>query len=91
MIEGKLVRLRALTPDSSRFWPAAEWQPGRPQPSYDKQYVRDWLTSPASGWDRGSGQPPPPLPDEVVAATRARYLEAYERLTGKSFADWPGA
>lgn len=80
-----------LTPDSSRFWPADQWQPGRAQPSYDKQYVRDWLTSPASGWDRHSGEAPPALPTEVVAATRARYVEAYERLTGKSFADWPGA
>ncbi|HEX8768909.1 MAG TPA: phosphoribosylaminoimidazolesuccinocarboxamide synthase [Jatrophihabitans sp.] len=77
-----------LTPDSSRFWPAEEWQPGRRQSSYDKQYVRDWLTSPASGWDRHSGQPPPPLPDDVVAATRQRYLDAYERLTGLRFADW---
>ena len=77
-----------LTPDSSRFWPADQWQPGRSQPSYDKQYVRDWLTSPASRWDRHSDQPPPPLPDEVVAATRQRYLEAYERLTGLRFADW---
>ena len=75
-----------LTPDSSRFWPADSWQPGRPQPSYDKQYVRDWLTSAASGWDRGSGEAPPPLPAEVVAATRARYVEAYERLTGLGFA-----
>lgn len=74
-----------LTPDSSRFWPAAQWQPGRPQPSYDKQYVRDWLTSPASGWDRHSDAPPPPLPDEVVEQTRARYVEAYERLTGTPF------
>jgi phosphoribosylaminoimidazole-succinocarboxamide synthase len=74
-----------LTPDSSRFWPADEWQPGRPQPSYDKQYVRDWLTSPASGWDRSSGEPPPPLPDEVVERTRAKYVEAYERLTGRRF------
>jgi phosphoribosylaminoimidazole-succinocarboxamide synthase len=72
-----------LTPDSSRFWPAAEWQPGRSQPSYDKQIVRDWLLSPASGWDRASGEPPPPLPAEVVEHTRARYLEAYERLTGE--------
>jgi phosphoribosylaminoimidazole-succinocarboxamide synthase len=72
-----------LTPDSSRFWPAESWQPGRPQPSYDKQFVRDWLTSPASGWDRHSGEPPPPLPDEVVARTRAKYVEAYERLTGE--------
>jgi phosphoribosylaminoimidazole-succinocarboxamide synthase len=75
-----------LTPDSSRFWPALEWRPGQPQSSYDKQYVRDWLTSSASGWD-GVGAPPP-LPDDVVAATRARYIEAYERLTGLSFADW---
>ena len=72
-----------LTPDSSRFWPAAEWQPGRAQPSYDKQIVRDWLLSPASGWDRGSGVPPPPLPDDVIAHTRARYLEAYQTLTGQ--------
>ncbi|WP_338671736.1 phosphoribosylaminoimidazolesuccinocarboxamide synthase [Streptomyces sp. SCSIO 30461] len=71
-----------LTPDSSRYWPADAWQPGRAQPSYDKQYVRDWLTSPASGWDRKSEQPPPPLPPEVVAATRAKYAEAYELLTG---------
>ena len=75
-----------LTPDSSRFWPALEWRPGRAQPSFDKQYVRDWLTSSASGWD-GHGAPPP-LPDEVVQATRARYVEAYERLTGLSFTDW---
>ena len=80
-----------LTPDSSRFWPAERWRPGRAQPSYDKQYVRDWLLSPASGWQRGSGQAPPPLPDEVVEQTRARYVEAYERLTGLRFADWPGA
>lgn len=72
-----------LTPDSSRFWPADEWSPGRSQPSFDKQFVRDWLSSPASGWDR-TGQPPA-LPEEVVAATRARYVEAYERLTGESF------
>ncbi|MFD6420065.1 phosphoribosylaminoimidazolesuccinocarboxamide synthase [Streptomyces sp. NPDC060194] len=71
-----------LTPDSSRFWPADTWQPGRAQPSYDKQYVRDWLTSSASGWDRASETPPPPLPQEVVDATRAKYVEAYEQLTG---------
>jgi len=74
-----------LTPDSSRFWPADGWRPGRPQPSFDKQYVRDWLTSPASGWDRHSGEPPPPLPDDVVERTRAKYVEAYERLTGRRF------
>ena len=72
-----------LTPDSSRFWPADQWQPGRAQPSYDKQIVRDWLLSPASGWDRTSGEPPPPLPDDVVAHTRARYLQAFETLTGQ--------
>jgi phosphoribosylaminoimidazole-succinocarboxamide synthase len=72
-----------LTPDSSRFWPAASWQPGRPQASYDKQIVRDWLLSPASGWDRASGEPPPPLPDEIVERTRTRYLEAYELLAGE--------
>jgi phosphoribosylaminoimidazole-succinocarboxamide synthase len=72
-----------LTPDSSRFWPAETWSPGSVQPSYDKQFVRDWLTSPASGWDRVSE--PPPLPDDVVAATRERYVTAYERLTGRSF------
>ncbi|WP_256329261.1 phosphoribosylaminoimidazolesuccinocarboxamide synthase [Actinomyces ruminicola] len=71
-----------LTPDSSRFWPADAWTPGRPTPSFDKQYVRDWLTSPASGWDRGSAAAPPALPDDVVQRTRQRYLEAYERLTG---------
>ncbi|MFC9270939.1 phosphoribosylaminoimidazolesuccinocarboxamide synthase [Streptomyces zhihengii] len=74
-----------LTPDSSRFWPAATWEPGRAQPSYDKQYVRDWLTSPASGWDRRSEQPPPALPQEVVDATRAKYTEAYELLTGTAW------
>ncbi len=74
-----------LTPDSSRFWPADGWHPGRSQPSYDKQYVRDWLTSPDSGWDRHGGAPPPPLPADVVAATRTRYVEAYERLTGRTF------
>jgi phosphoribosylaminoimidazole-succinocarboxamide synthase len=71
-----------LTPDSSRFWPAAEWEPGRTQPSYDKQIVRNWLLSPESGWDRTSGEAPPPLPVEVVERTRARYLEAFETLTG---------
>ncbi|MBA3782358.1 phosphoribosylaminoimidazolesuccinocarboxamide synthase [Nocardioides sp. InS609-2] len=74
-----------LTPDSSRFWPAVDWQPGRAQASYDKQVVRDWLLSPASGWDRASGLVPPPLPDEVVELTRARYVAAYELLTGESF------
>ncbi|MFE2938782.1 phosphoribosylaminoimidazolesuccinocarboxamide synthase [Streptomyces sp. NPDC059255] len=83
--ERLVIADEVLTPDSSRFWPAATWEPGRAQPSYDKQYVRDWLTSPASGWDRASEQPPPPLPQEIVDATRAKYLEAYELLTGKSW------
>jgi len=74
-----------LTPDSSRFWPADGWQPGRSQPSFDKQYVRDWLTSPESGWDKDSSNPPPRLPDAVVQQTRQRYLEAYERITGLRF------
>ena len=74
-----------LTPDSSRFWPADEWQPGRTQASYDKQIVRNWLTSDESGWDRTSGEAPPPLPAAVVERTRARYVEAYERLTGQRF------
>jgi phosphoribosylaminoimidazole-succinocarboxamide synthase len=74
-----------LTPDSSRFWPADQWQPGRPQQSYDKQFVRDWLTSPDSGWDPKSDQPPPPLPAEIIERTRDRYVEAYERLTGRTF------
>lgn len=71
----------ALTPDSSRFWPSETWQPGHAQLSYDKQYLRDWLTS--IGWDRQS--PPPALPDEVVEKTRARYGEAYAALTGEQF------
>jgi phosphoribosylaminoimidazole-succinocarboxamide synthase len=77
-----------LTPDSSRYWPADTYQAGRVQPSFDKQQVRDWLTSPASGWDRASDTPPPALPDEVIAKTRASYIEAYERISGRSFADW---
>jgi phosphoribosylaminoimidazole-succinocarboxamide synthase len=70
-----------LTPDSSRFWPAREWAPGRSQPSFDKQYVRDWLTSPQARWDRA--QPPPPLPQQVVEQTRDLYIRAYESLTGQ--------
>jgi phosphoribosylaminoimidazole-succinocarboxamide synthase len=70
-----------LTPDSSRFWPENEYTPGGPQPSFDKQFVRDWLIE--SGWDKNS--PPPELPPDVVAKTRAKYIEAYERLTGKAF------
>jgi phosphoribosylaminoimidazole-succinocarboxamide synthase len=77
-----------LTPDSSRFWPADGYREGVPQPSFDKQYVRDWLTGPESGWDRAADGPPPSMPDDVVAATRARYVEAYERISGRSFDEW---
>jgi phosphoribosylaminoimidazole-succinocarboxamide synthase len=73
-----------LTPDSSRFWPADAYEPGRGQPSFDKQYVRDWATT--TGWDRTP--PAPAIPDEVVAGTRARYVEAYERITGEPFSAW---
>ncbi|MDQ0767704.1 phosphoribosylaminoimidazole-succinocarboxamide synthase [Pseudarthrobacter defluvii] len=74
-----------LTPDSSRFWDAATYKPGQAQPSYDKQYVRDWLTSAESGWDKSSDAPPPALPSDVVERTRSRYVEAYEKITGKTF------
>jgi phosphoribosylaminoimidazole-succinocarboxamide synthase len=82
---GLVLADEVLTPDSSRFWPAAAWQPGRTQPSYDKQFVRDWLTSAESGWDRSSGEAPPELPPVVVERTRAKYIEAYELLTGERF------
>jgi len=72
------------TPDSSRFWPADQYEPGRGQPSFDKQFVRDWASS--TGWDRNP--PAPPIPDDVVARTREKYVEAYERITGEPFADW---
>jgi phosphoribosylaminoimidazole-succinocarboxamide synthase len=82
--DGTLVLAdEVLTPDSSRFWPADQWQPGRSQPSLDKQYVRDWLTSPESGWDRHGGDAPPPLPEPVVERTRDRYVSAYESITGR--------
>jgi phosphoribosylaminoimidazole-succinocarboxamide synthase len=74
-----------LTPDSSRFWPADSWEPGRAQPSYDKQFVRNWLLSADSGWDRASNTQPPSLPAELVDRTRARYVQAYEQLTGQTF------
>jgi phosphoribosylaminoimidazole-succinocarboxamide synthase len=87
---GELVLAdEVLTPDSSRFWPADLWEPGHAQPSFDKQYVRNWLLSAESGWDRASNTQPPPLPENVVAATRERYVEAYERLSGLRFSDWP--
>jgi phosphoribosylaminoimidazole-succinocarboxamide synthase len=80
--DGFILGDEVLTPDSSRFWPADHWHPGQPQPSYDKQPVRDYLRL-ESGWDRNS--PPPPLPEAVVAATRNRYVDAYEKLTGLSW------
>ena len=83
--DGIVLADEVLTPDSSRYWPADQWQPGRAQPSFDKQYVRDWLTSPQSGWDRTGDAPPPPLPDDVVARTRDKYIDAYERITGERF------
>jgi len=86
-IDGELAICdEILTPDSSRFWPAAAWRPGSVPPSFDKQPVRDWAES--TGWDKASD--PPPMPDEVVAATRSRYIEAYELITGRSMADWWG-
>src|SRR3954447_5616830 len=86
LVDGELIVAdEVLTPDSSRFWPAEEWTLGRTPPSFDKQPVRDYLDG--LDWDK---QPPPPaLPDDVVKATTARYIEAYERITGRSFADWP--
>jgi len=87
LIDGELVVAdEMLTPDSSRFWPADVWHPGATPPSFDKQPVRDHLDT--LDWDKTP--PPPPLPAAVVDATSARYVEAYERLTGRSFADWPG-
>ena len=84
--DGELVLAdEVLTPDSSRFWPADQWEPGHTQPSFDKEFVREWLTSAASGWDKASGAPPPALPGDVLERTRAKYVEAYERLTGRTF------
>ncbi len=83
MADGCLILIdEVLTPDSSRFWPADQFQPGRAQPSFDKQFVRDWLET--TGWDKNS--PPPAVPDHVVAHTRQKYVEAYQRLTGKTLA-----
>jgi phosphoribosylaminoimidazole-succinocarboxamide synthase len=87
IIDGALAICdEVLTPDSSRFWPAEGWSPGEVPPSFDKQPLRDWLEG--TGWDKAP--PPPRLPAEVVEATRSRYIEAYERLTGLRFGDWPG-
>ena len=79
---GQIILIdEVLTPDSSRFWPADQYEPGKSQPSFDKQFVRDWLSS--TDWDKNSE--PPALPDDVVAKTREKYVEAYERLTGQEF------
>jgi phosphoribosylaminoimidazole-succinocarboxamide synthase len=79
-----------FTPDSSRYWAADEYKEGVVQQSFDKQFVRNWLIGPDSGWDRGGTKPPPPLPPEIAAATRGRYIEAYERISGLRFGDWIG-
>ena len=90
--EGRLVLAdEVFTPDSSRYWPADSYTEGQVAPSFDKQFVRNWLTGPDSGWDRHGSQPPPPLPPDIVRATRERYIEAYERISGLKFADWIGA
>ncbi len=87
-IDGELAICdEVLTPDSSRFWPAAEWEPGKTPPSFDKQPLRDWLSA-IDGWDKTP--PPPTLPDDVIEATAARYREGYERITGKTLDEWPG-
>jgi phosphoribosylaminoimidazole-succinocarboxamide synthase len=83
--DGEVILIdEVLTPDSSRFWPADQYRPGGPQPSFDKQYVRDWLDS--TGWDHSP--PAPELPDDVVDASRRRYIEAYERVSGRPFDAW---
>ncbi|AWB84625.1 phosphoribosylaminoimidazolesuccinocarboxamide synthase [Corynebacterium liangguodongii] len=90
--EGNLVLAdEVLTPDSSRYWPADSYEPGKVQPSFDKQYVRNWLTGPKANWSPAGGTEPPELPGAVVEATRDRYIEAYERLSGEKFCTWPGA
>jgi phosphoribosylaminoimidazole-succinocarboxamide synthase len=87
LLDGELVLCdEVMTPDSSRFWPVDEWTPGATPPSFDKQPVRDYLET--LDWDKTP--PPPPLPAEVVASTSSRYVEAYERITGRAFGDWPG-
>ena len=88
---GRLVLAdEVFTPDSSRYWPADTYTEGAVQPSFDKQFVRNWLTGPESGWDRHGPQSPPPLPARIVEATRDRYIEAYERISGLAFSDWIG-
>lgn len=90
--DGTLVLAdEVLTPDSSRYWPAKGYEPGKVQPSFDKQFVRNWLLSAKSGWDRKSGEQPPALPGSVVEATRERYVEAYERISGEKFGKWVGS
>lgn len=90
--DGRLLLAdEVFTPDSSRYWPAESYTEGVVQPSFDKQFVRNWLTGPESGWDRHGAAPPPPLPDAIVDATRSRYIEAYERISGLNFDDWIGA
>lgn len=80
-----------LTPDSSRYWPADTYEEGKVQPSFDKQYVRNWLTGSKADWNQKDGTPPPPLPGSVIEATRERYIEAYERISGRKFSDWIGS
>ncbi|MCF4007128.1 phosphoribosylaminoimidazolesuccinocarboxamide synthase [Corynebacterium uropygiale] len=80
-----------LTPDSSRYWPADTYEEGKVQPSFDKQYVRNWLLSSKADWNQKDGTPPPPLPGSVIEATRERYIEAYERISGRKFSDWIGS
>ncbi|MDO4911824.1 MAG: phosphoribosylaminoimidazolesuccinocarboxamide synthase [Corynebacterium sp.] len=90
--DGNLILAdEVLTPDSSRYWPADEYEEGKVQPSFDKQYLRNWLTSSKSGWDKNSGEQPPALPGSIVEATRERYIEAYERISGKKFSEWIGS
>ncbi|TQR83085.1 phosphoribosylaminoimidazolesuccinocarboxamide synthase [Mycobacterium hodleri] len=90
--DGQMVLAdEVFTPDSSRYWRADSYEEGVAQASFDKQFVRNWLTGPDSGWDRAGDTPPPALPPDIVDATRARYIEAYERISGLKFADWIGA
>ena len=88
---GLVLADEVFTPDSSRYWPADTYTEGVVQPSFDKQFVRNWLTGPESGWDRHGDAAPPTLPDAIVEATRSRYIEAYERISGLKFSDWIGA